>query len=361
MEKGYSMEINHLPSKTWNWLKMNKSNIVLPNGPYETCESLFSIPDKEVIYNRNKIDVHIDSGMGEDVINFVEENNVKRDSFFVEANKVVKNPLKINLNYGRNKKYVNSFDVHAAENSDITVVMEYTSDYSSEGTAVTEVNLYAERNAKIKLVQVQLLGENYVHLNNVAGKAEEGSSIEVDQLFLGGKDRYSGCKVLLENDSSFDADICYVGKKDQKLDMNYVAEHRGKRSKSTIKADGVLYDNSFKLFRGTIDFKKGASGAIGTENENVILIGDDVRNQTIPLILCAEEDVQGNHGATIGKLDEEMLFYIASRGISLEEAYEMISKARIDTLCRKIPDKDMVSRIQEYITCTERKKEEYER
>ena len=56
-------------------------------------------------------------------------------------------------------------------------------------------------------------------------------------------------------------------------------------------------------------------GAKGDEKEDVLLVGDNMVNQTIPLILCAEEDVEGNHGASIGKLDENMLFYAATRGI----------------------------------------------
>lgn len=51
-------------------------------------------------------------------------------------------------------------------------------------------------------------------------------------------------------------------------------------------------------------------------------MGDNVVNQTIPLILCAEEDVEGNHGASIGQLDEEMLFYLSSRGMSAESAQQ---------------------------------------
>ena len=70
-----------------------------------------------------------------------------------------------------------------------------------------------------------------------------------------------------------------------------------------------------KLFRGSIDFVKGCAGSVGNEKEDVLLLGDDVVNQTIPLILCAEEDVEGNHGASIGELDEKTLFYLMSRGI----------------------------------------------
>ncbi len=45
-----------------------------------------------------------------------------------------------------------------------------------------------------------------------------------------------------------------------------------------------------------------------------LLLGEDVVNRTIPLILCAEEDVEGNHGASIGQLDEDILFYMNSEG-----------------------------------------------
>ena len=59
-----------------------------------------------------------------------------------------------------------------------------------------------------------------------------------------------------------------------------------------MNADGVLQDRSAKLFRGTIDFQKGAAGSKGDEKEDVLLLGEDVVNRTIPLILCAEEDVE---------------------------------------------------------------------
>ena len=71
-------------------------------------------------------------------------------------------------------------------------------------------------------------------------------------------------------------------------------------------ADGVLQGGAKKIYRGTIDFKNGSAGAVGDEKETVLLLSDDVVNQTIPLILCSEEDVQGNHGASIGKLDDEL-------------------------------------------------------
>ena len=81
----------------------------------------------------------------------------------------------------------------------------------------------------------------------------------------------------------------------------------------------------------------------------MLLLDDTIVNQTIPLILCNEEDVEGNHGATIGKLDEELLLYLESRGISEEAVYAMMAQARIDSICHKIPDEEMKKKVQEYL------------
>lgn len=104
---------------------------------------------------------------------------------------------------------------------------------------------------------------------------------------------------------------------------------------------GVLREEAYKLFRGTIDFIAGCSTSVGNEQEDVLLLDDTVINKTIPLILCAEEDVVGNHGATIGRLDEALIFYMETRGMQREELYEMMAKARIDALIRKLPDAKM--------------------
>jgi len=169
-------------------------------------------------------------------------------------------------------------------------------------------------------------------------------------IFLGGGKIYQGCQTeLLGNESSLQSDIGYLLQDDQRLDMNYVALHEGKRTNSEINASGVLKDASSKLFRGTIDFQHGSAESVGAEKEDVLLMGDDVVNQTIPLILCAEEDVKGSHGASIGQLDEETLFYMQARGISEEQAYALMADARIEAVCQKIPDETAQKLVRAYL------------
>ena len=129
--------------------------------------------------------------------------------------------------------------------------------------------------------------------------------------------------------------------------MNYVARHTGKRTVSNMETNGILEDSACKLFRGSIDFKPGCSGAKGDEKETVLLLGDNVVNQTIPLILCSEEDVEGNHGASIGNLDEKTMFYLKSRGFSEKAAQNMVARARIDSICEKIADEYVREKVAE--------------
>ena len=131
--------------------------------------------------------------------------------------------------------------------------------------------------------------------------------------------------------------------------MNYIARHRGRHTTSRMNITGVLRDNAFKIFRGSIDFLSGCSGAKGDEQEEVLLLGDDVVNQTVPLILCAEEDVEGNHGATIGEIDERTLFYLASRGIARKEAEQLIARARIEAVSELLPLPEMRKLVSSYL------------
>ena len=107
----------------------------------------------------------------------------------------------------------------------------------------------------------------------------------------------------------------------------------------------LLKDAAKKVFRGTIDFKTGSANSVGNEKETVLMLGDDVVNKTVPLILCAEENVVGNHGATIGELDDETLFYFESRGISREEAENILARASIERFARTVDDEALRAQI----------------
>lgn len=201
------------------------------------------------------------------------------------------------------------------------------------------------KNARLKLVQI-FTGDCVSKLNSVL---EDNSRLELIQLYTGGSNISEIITELNGYKAAFTADIGYDLGGGHSLDINLAANHHGRKSTSEISVNGVLRDNAKKIFKGTIDFRNGSSGAKGSEKEDVILMDETVVNKTVPVILCAEEDVEGSHGATIGRIDENHVYYMRSRGIPEEKIYEMITRSKLAHIIGNIGDKQTENRIYEIL------------
>ena len=117
--------------------------------------------------------------------------------------------------------------------------------------------------------------------------------------------------------------------------------------KTKIKMDvqGALNDNSKKHFKGSIDFKKGSKKAIGDETESCMLLSDEAKSISLPMLLCSEEDVEGNHSCSAGKIDSKELFYIQSRGFELKEAMKLMVIAKFNKILENITNEDLKQEI----------------
>ena len=110
---------------------------------------------------------------------------------------------------------------------------------------------------------------------------------------------------------------------------------------SNIWVEGVLKDRAKKVFKGNIDFKKGCHKSKGSQMEEVLLLNSEVKTDSVPILLCGEEDVDGAHAASIGKIDEDELFYLMSRGFDYSEAQKLIIEARFNPIFDKIPEENL--------------------
>lgn len=219
------------------------------------------------------------------------------------------------------------------ENEEHTVVLDGDS-------LSAKITARLEKNAVLRLVQLRRGGEG-ASVCDIKVSCGENARFEWYRVVLGGEKTYDNCSVLLDGEgSSFAAEIGYRLGGDESLDINCEAIHTGPGTDSRIHASGVLSGRAFKLLRGTIDFRTGCAGATGNEMEDVLLMDDTVRNQSVPVILCSEEDVTGDHGATIGRPDEQTVFYLESRGIEKKAVYEMMAKAKLDAVLHRLPPFD---------------------
>ena len=219
-------------------------------------------------------------------------------------------------------------------------------DIAAANKLAVRTDIILGENAKLRLVQVQSAVEGGIARSAITADCADGAGVELVQILLGAGDVYTDCLTELRGDAStFKADVGYIARGTQKIDVNLVCNHYGKHTESEIAANGALMDSSEKIFRGTIDFKTGSSDSVGNEKETVLMLGENVVNKTVPLILCAEENVVGNHGATIGELDAETLFYFESRGISRAEAENILARSAVERLARTVGDAAVEERI----------------
>ena len=184
--------------------------------------------------------------------------------------------------------------------------------------------------------------------NYITRKDTTGEFHAIQIAFTGRENDLGGHVELLGDRAACTIDSGYLTADDHVMDINYYVNHVGKECDTNIYTSGVLRDKCYKVFRTTIDFQPGAVKSSGEENENVLLMNDGVTNKTVPTILCGEEDVAGEHGCTVGRLADDLIFYLESRGIPNEEIYEMMAKARLEATIRKIPDEKFSEELVEF-------------
>ena len=245
---------------------------------------------------------------------------------------------------------LNSHIIYVSEGSELTLIEVFESE-NRENLVGLQTRVYVCENARVKLVRINMLSESTEHFDDLGFHLENNAKAELIQLELGGKRSYVGVRIeLVGRKSEYNSDTGYLCRGESLLDMNFITNEWGKKVSCNMDASGVLLDNSTKVYRGTIDLKEGAKGARGFEKEDTLLFSPKIINKSVPLILCHEEDVEGDHGATIGRIDEKLMFYIKSRGIDEKAAKQLMTEAYINAVTEKIGDDETEDRVIKYVS-----------
>lgn len=353
------MYMNLLPCITWKWLRMNgaeaeispagRSDIVLPESWGMSSDTKAYGLEVDARSNadieRALFEDKIVTGIGPDLDRAAVENDIP-----VIRLTAGEDPLVIENRYNDGDKVMTCLEITVPDGVHTTVTEKFYSDEDTGAEAVFQTRFVIGEGASVDFVQVQRLGRNVRFFNDCGSLNEKDGRLDCVSLILAGGETYYGSRANLKGkNSAFTTDMAYIVKGDEKLDVNIAAFQRGKKTNSLITINGTLKDNAKKLVRATIDFKKGSSGSTGEETEDVLMMNDGVVNRTVPLILCTEEDVEGIHGATLGRPSEEIVMYMMSRGLDKNTIYDIMEKARLDACAAKIADEQTRREIQEYL------------
>lgn len=237
-----------------------------------------------------------------------------------------------------------SIDVVAAEDSELDLAISIDAACGADQAAFagSALRVFAGERSRVNVTVYLTCGAGVTCVEDSGFVLDDDARVTVRHVVLGGSFTTTGLAADLRGDRSrIDIDTSYLGAGADERDFNYIVRHRGKKTECNLDANGVLTGTSKKILRGAIDLMHGAKGAQGNERETVLLANKGVDNKTVPMILCDEDDVAGNHGATIGHVRPEQLFYMGCRGLSEKQAEELFISAKLEDAAITAPDEQM--------------------
>ncbi len=138
--------------------------------------------------------------------------------------------------------------------------------------------------------------------------------------------------------------------KDNTVKFSTIANHQAQNTSCTTSIKGVLENGSQSDFVGKILIKKDAQNTSSFLYHNVLVIGDDTRNNSQPILEIESNDVKASHGATTGRLNESELFYLKSRGLNTYEATELILAGFFESSLNKLNDADLAQALKKVLS-----------
>jgi len=333
-------------AQTWNRLRANSLSVTVPDHA-DAGKVYLPLP---------RLFERIECGMGQEVTDYVESQAFKSDFYNVPARTKREEPIVVAVSAAQNQ--CANTGIIVREGAEATVVIAAFAGDASDGgdastgsdanddanddalpTSAALTRIVVEAGAKLHLIEMLGVNEGQQHLESVGLEIHQDAAVDVKQYALGGSTIGLGLTAnLVGTQARLDLNNRYHATHEETLDINHLVRMRGTSTRAQLTESGVLNEAAKKTLRATIDLVRGAKDAQGNEIETVMILGDDVVNKTMPVILCDEDDVAGNHGATIGSVSPEQLDYLAARGLSRQAAEQLFIRALFEDAIINAPE-----------------------
>lgn len=330
-------------AQTWNRLRANSLSVSVPDHA-DAGKVYLPLP---------RLFERIECGMGQEVTDYVESQAFKSDFYSVPAHTKREEPIVVAVSAAQNQ--CANTGVIVREGAEATVVIAAFAGDAGDGddapagsdandsnalpTSAALTRIVVEAGAKLHLIEMLGVNEGQQHLESVGLEIHQNAAVDVKQYALGGSTIGLGLTAnLVGARARLDLNNRYHATHEETLDINHLVRMRGTSTRAQLTESGVLNEAAKKTLRATIDLVRGAKDAQGNEIETVMILGDDVVNKTMPVILCDEDDVAGNHGATIGSVSPEQLDYLAARGLSRQAAEQLFIRALFEDAIINAPE-----------------------
>lgn len=380
--KSYTLPFPKLESmelERWNLFNVDFSTLRLENqGNIDITKYGINNDDFAVVQKNNTI-VHInipekyaDKVVIKDIFSAMNDDHIK-DSFMsvvdyaeskvtavhytllngglfidVKDNVVIEEPLQYIVISDREQSLFNHVTIQVGKNAKFNFIENYVNNQKEDKAPFSLVSeVVAHEGAKI----------NYSSITNQPGQKRgtilrrgltyRDSLINWNVAAMDEADVYhDNTTNILGDGSEANLKIVTLGVKEQKTYFNSEVVNQGLSSKGDILQHGVLLDKSHIVFNGVGFIVKGATGSNAYQSSRMLTLSSEAKADANPMLLIDENDVMAGHGASLGRIDEEQLYYLQSRGLTRKESSRLLVHGFLSPVISELT----VDKIKELVT-----------
>ena len=269
---------------------------------------------------------------------------------FVPKNTKIEAPIQLLFATDESKISFPRVLVVADDFSEATIIETYVRADETKYLTNAVVEISVSDEAKIKHYRVQRESHAAFHVSTTAAEVARGSVYDTTAITLGAKlSRHDvSLKFNSESGEAFVDGLYFLGE-DQHHDTHSVIAHDVPNCTSHQTYKGILNDKSRGVFNGKVLVAVGASGTDGYQSNKNLLLSNDARVDTKPQLEIFNDDVKCSHGATVGQLEEEELFYLLSRGLNESLAKNLLTYGFAEEIINKIEVESIKKQLDEAI------------
>lgn len=200
------------------------------------------------------------------------------------------------------------------------------------------VELFVKEGARMKFSTIQNWSKNVYNLGFKKAIVEKNGYIELIAGSFGSKESFVYPTVeLIGDNSKMDAFSTGVANKGQSFDSGFKSIHIGNNTSSKIKSKSIVMKGGKSIYRGFVDVNKNANNATNYVDCDSLILDDVSISKSIPVINVKNSNSIISHEAKIGKIDENTLYYLMSKGLKKEKAKEIIVNGFIEPIVKQLP------------------------
>lgn len=273
---------------------------------------------------------------------------------YVPKDVVIEAPLhSLYCGTGEHNAFINHLVIWLEEGAQATFVHESASPYSQDEGQIFHngiVEIYVGKHARLNFVELQSWGDHVWSFTRERARVMDDGNLE----WIYGAMGTHLTKNFSEIDLMAPGAVCrmsgfYFSNGQQHFDHDTQQNHLTRNTTSDLIFKGALLDESHSVWQGMIYVAPGANGTDGFQSNKNLILSKGARADSIPGLEILADDVRCTHGATIGKIDENELFYLLSRGIPRAEAEHLIVMGFFAKIMERIPFEGVQNRFVDAI------------